>query len=112
MYILLSTVNWGAIFFFFQAEDGIRDSSVTGVQTCALPISALHRDAPAARAAESGDLRASAPPGVPTPAGRRASRRARHAAAVAPDPRGESPSLGVPRQWPRSRLCMVRRRVS
>src|SRR5207237_6721247 len=28
-------------FFFFQAEDGIRDSSVTGVQTCALPISAL-----------------------------------------------------------------------
>src|SRR5882762_9596543 len=28
-----------AFFFFFQAEDGIRDSSVTGVQTCALPIS-------------------------------------------------------------------------
>src|SRR5260370_22418304 len=27
--------------FFFQAEDGIRDSSVTGVQTCALPISQL-----------------------------------------------------------------------
>src|SRR5260370_23313192 len=27
------------IFFFFKAEDGIRDSSVTGVQTCALPIS-------------------------------------------------------------------------
>src|SRR4030066_1897212 len=26
------------IVFFFQAEDGIRDSSVTGVQTCALPI--------------------------------------------------------------------------
>src|SRR3954449_9482258 len=25
-------------FFFFQAEDGIRDESVTGVQTCALPI--------------------------------------------------------------------------
>src|SRR5438046_4184186 len=25
-------------FFFFQAEDGIRDWSVTGVQTCALPI--------------------------------------------------------------------------
>src|SRR6266567_8176945 len=28
-------------FFFFQAEDGIRDLTVTGVQTCALPIS-LH----------------------------------------------------------------------
>src|SRR2546430_10204309 len=27
--------------FFFQAEDGIRDLTVTGVQTCALPISAL-----------------------------------------------------------------------
>src|SRR5438128_10516211 len=27
-----------AIFFFFQAEDGIRDATVTGVQTCALPI--------------------------------------------------------------------------
>src|SRR5438093_13024555 len=26
------------MFFFFQAEDGIRDWSVTGVQTCALPI--------------------------------------------------------------------------
>src|SRR5256885_3804363 len=29
------------LFFFFQAEDGIRDYKVTGVQTCALPISAL-----------------------------------------------------------------------
>src|SRR5438876_7898179 len=26
------------VFFFFQAEDGIRDGRVTGVQTCALPI--------------------------------------------------------------------------
>src|SRR2546430_11449152 len=31
---------WGGLtFFFFQAEDGIRDLTVTGVQTCALPIS-------------------------------------------------------------------------
>src|SRR2546430_5574217 len=30
----------GLFFFFFQAEDGIRDLTVTGVQTCALPISA------------------------------------------------------------------------
>src|SRR5206468_9286672 len=29
-------------FFFFQAEDGIRDLIVTGVQTCALPISRTH----------------------------------------------------------------------
>src|SRR2546430_13989222 len=30
-------------FFFFQAEDGIRDLTVTGVQTCALPISTFVR---------------------------------------------------------------------
>src|SRR2546430_15620715 len=33
-----------SFFFFFQAEDGIRDLTVTGVQTCALPI--LHAAAP------------------------------------------------------------------
>src|SRR2546430_5806048 len=32
------------LFFFFQAEDGIRDLTVTGVQTCALPISARAGD--------------------------------------------------------------------
>src|SRR2546430_4429420 len=33
---------WGRrVCFFFQAEDGIRDLTVTGVQTCALPICAL-----------------------------------------------------------------------
>src|SRR2546425_8714681 len=31
-------------FFFFQAEDGIRDKLVTGVQTCALPIWLMTRD--------------------------------------------------------------------
>ena len=31
-------------FFFFQAEDGIRDYKVTGVQTCALPISLPQRE--------------------------------------------------------------------
>src|SRR5690606_39444901 len=35
------------VFFFFQAEDGIRDFHVTGVQTCALPISV--RDNPVRR---------------------------------------------------------------
>src|SRR2546429_7145493 len=35
-WIMEATVK---IFFFFQAEDGIRDVAVTGVQTCALPIS-------------------------------------------------------------------------
>src|SRR5438876_6690500 len=31
--------RWAVSSFFFQAEDGIRDGRVTGVQTCALPIS-------------------------------------------------------------------------
>src|SRR6266568_3169912 len=31
------------VFFFFQAEDGIRDGTVTGVQTCALPIFEEHK---------------------------------------------------------------------
>src|SRR2546425_1990896 len=41
-YVLL--VGLCVIFFFFQAEDGIRDKLVTGVQTCALPICAVDRD--------------------------------------------------------------------
>src|SRR2546430_13668086 len=37
--ILFYQTNYGSwIVFFFQAEDGIRDLTVTGVQTCALPI--------------------------------------------------------------------------
>src|SRR5690349_19240802 len=43
-----------ALLFFFQAEDGIRDLYVTGVQTCALPISAITQ---AFIAAASSDLR-------------------------------------------------------
>src|SRR2546430_10641410 len=38
-------------YFFFQAEDGIRDLTVTGVQTCALPISIRHTAHPTALAA-------------------------------------------------------------
>src|SRR5207248_8426697 len=34
--LVIHIICW---FFFFQAEDGIRDRTVTGVQTCALPIS-------------------------------------------------------------------------
>src|SRR2546423_15389216 len=41
------------VFFFFQAEDGIRDKLVTGVQTCALPIS------------DAGRVALSAFPGAP-----------------------------------------------
>src|SRR5207244_5994616 len=42
------TVEPTTFFFFFQAEDGIRDDLVTGVQTCALPICKRPPGAPAA----------------------------------------------------------------
>src|SRR5438105_15204635 len=45
--------------FFFQAEDGIRDPLVTGVQTCALPISVGATDAQRVR---SGDVIAARDP--------------------------------------------------
>src|SRR2546429_335340 len=35
---VVNGVMLSVFFFFFQAEDGIRDVAVTGVQTCALPI--------------------------------------------------------------------------
>src|SRR5258708_16726439 len=35
---LIPSFSYYRLFFFFQAEDGIRDDLVTGVQTCALPI--------------------------------------------------------------------------
>src|SRR5206468_8583444 len=38
-FMLIVTISF--FFFFFQAEDGIRDLIVTGVQTCALPISSI-----------------------------------------------------------------------
>ena len=43
MGVSVGIISWNCVcffvfFFFFQAEDGIRDIGVTGVQTCALPI--------------------------------------------------------------------------
>src|SRR5688572_11884925 len=57
------------VFFFFQAEDGIRDLTVTGVQTCALPIS---RTARSTRSRRSRCCRCPAPPVPrrPRPSGR------------------------------------------
>src|SRR5207245_7387783 len=39
-----SRASWSAVFSFLQAEDGIRAATVTGVQTCALPISGAFVD--------------------------------------------------------------------
>src|SRR6266581_7033159 len=46
-------------FFFFQAEDGIRDGRVTGVQTCALPISTAPITARLTNSSESARCTAS-----------------------------------------------------
>src|SRR2546422_2507026 len=90
-------------FFFFQAEDGIRDVAVTGVQTCALPISrrsparaALRGRTPGARA-RPGATRASSSPSDRAPDRARAPRaaslpspRRRRAGALPPLPSGRS----------------------
>src|SRR5215204_2535069 len=49
--------SWArSILFFFQAEDGIRDHCVTGVQTCALPISTVRSAADIDAALASCDV--------------------------------------------------------
>src|SRR2546430_11643749 len=68
-------------FFFFQAEDGIRDLTVTGVQTCALPISG-RKTAPRRATRWAPVPESAASPGAP--AGCRWDRATRcHAAAAA-----------------------------
>src|SRR5207244_7399000 len=81
--VLVLLVAYTTIFFvfFFQAEDGIRDDLVTGVQTCALPI-----------------WRARAPGGA-----RRGDGRAR-------EPRGRDPARRPRRARPRSRAPLDRGR--
>src|SRR3712207_8510846 len=68
------TADKGVVFIFFQAEDGIRDIGVTGVQTCALPI---WRGAP-----RSASRRRSRRVGSPSPA-------AGEVASDALEPRGD-----------------------
>src|SRR2546430_7385650 len=79
---MLSSSDSLYFFFFFQAEDGIRDLTVTGVQTCALPISPrlqLHPPRVSRRAARGcehrarqralgGPVLAALPPGARDPA--------------------------------------------
>src|SRR5256885_8563002 len=57
-------------FFFFQAEDGIRDYKVTGVQTCALPISRAAARGVPLRARRRGAGAAARPWARALPAGR------------------------------------------
>src|SRR5258708_4593237 len=69
--LFLCIVPHFIVFFFFQAEDGIRDDLVTGVQTCALPIygcrrSALHRAGMPRARCRMTQMRARFPPSPTT----------------------------------------------
>src|SRR5256885_699302 len=125
--------HWAVIAFFFQAEDGIRDYKVTGVQTCALPIflygEILARAAPSDRApgyrrglalsrsnGAHQELRGSGPDfatGVRREAARvlggegRGARRSRRGGAFDPGGDGRSRSE-APRHVPRPRARALR----
>src|SRR3989475_8964344 len=85
-------------FFFFQAEDGIRDLTVTGVQTCALPISprtagTSSRRAPRGSGTRIPTTRQRSPPPCRTPSspdrkGRRIHTPSRAGGPAPPLPRG------------------------
>src|SRR6266498_4704325 len=80
------------VFFFFQAEDGIRDADVTGVQTCALPI--CGRDARARRRAPPGPggrpRRGRTPRAADRPGGADQRAQARGVGPSRPAPRGSA----------------------
>src|SRR5207248_8024159 len=75
IYVFLMCLYFFFFFFFFQAEDGIRDRTVTGVQTCALPIYVLvpgHLEREHRRCRRSGPHRLLASgPLLPAPSGDR-----------------------------------------
>src|SRR5688572_31329042 len=87
-------------FFFFQAEDGIRDLTVTGVQTCALPIYSSNKAGPKSGSTQpcSSDNTASPPlrpiAAAPSPASAKPLRAIRAWAIVAVLPRSEERRVG------------------
>src|SRR5690349_25162974 len=85
-------MSWFFLLFFFQAEDGIRDLYVTGVQTCALPISRRRRRAGHERR-QLRRLPARRPAPVP-PAGRLPAEGARRLDARCGNPRSEERRVG------------------
>src|SRR5688500_20319781 len=68
------------LYFFFQAEDGIRGYKVTGVQTCALPILVVIGRSPLTLSGNETAAQVVAPTGRPRAAGRRRSRDREHQA--------------------------------
>src|SRR6266487_4603108 len=89
------------VFFFFQAEDGIRDGRVTGVQTCALPPASSSTPRPASPTGTSSGWgrRSATPRRSSTPAGRSASASSR---------RSSTSSTGTARSGPERRGLVAR----
>src|SRR3712207_6994552 len=83
--------NW--FFFFFQAEDGIRDIGVTGVQTCALPISSTSTSAAAKQSVPVGEV---ARESTPAPS-----------SAAPSDPQGEEAAQQTWTRWAVAALIML-----
>src|SRR5262249_56217206 len=81
--------GWCGGVFVFQAEDGIRDWSVTGVQTCALPISG------AAAGVARGGVVPTAPRATPAAApAEQESVAGEHDVACGPQPAGRTGEIG------------------
>src|SRR2546430_8698169 len=98
--MMIGTVYLGlsVFFFFFQAEDGIRDLTVTGVQTCALPISRSPAAGTPRRPGDRAAARAAALPPRRSPVLRRA--RCDRATGARRDRADEPPPPVRPRRAP------------
>src|SRR5690606_40406969 len=88
------------VVLFFQAEDGIRDFHVTGVQTCALPISPRPAGQPRRQGPLPAGPRRRPAPGrprlAPPPPGRRPPGRSRPRPTLREEPPRPSPAPGTP----------------
>src|SRR5256886_8515530 len=95
--LFLTNVRTSLFFFFFQAEDGIRDLTVTGVQTCALPIfrTPVTSEDPAPRRDVSPRVGPRAEEGLFSDDGTRVDRRVDAHLHVVPHDHAKLPQSGV-----------------
>src|SRR2546430_8119039 len=97
-----SGVGYRSVVFFFQAEDGIRDLTVTGVQTCALPISSgptfgSTRTSHVSTSTRGGSEHETSPVAAPMVCARDRAARTNGVVPLAAMPRTKS--AGVTRAW-------------
>src|SRR5947208_5523041 len=108
VFCMIALVPLCLVFFFFQAEDGIRDDLVTGVQTCALPISCCDRPhatgvhPPVRNGPKNGGRSESSPRSGLAPGSFLGPNLTRGLRAMSPAPRSEERRVGkeCSSQWP------------